>query len=256
MMEDTKISVVVPTYNRPQYLDKALRSVFESTYRNLEVVVVNDGGCDVKDIIDQYKVRYVYQDNLGKELGCAGPLNTGIKLCTGEFIHCLADDDMVMPNYYALAVKTLKEFRRQNERILAINSPMFEINEKDDIVGLRSLEFFYCMKNQINSSDNLQDVCLRSSNFFYAPSMFMHKSLFDNLGLFDGSFGSACDYEMWLRIIFNNYYIAPHFDFGIKYRVWTGSFTNKVENQSKIGLEYATKARDFYKRRHCHATEK
>lgn len=104
--EDPKVSVVIPLYNQGKYIQEAIDSVKESTYKNIDIVVVNDGSTEqeTNDIFDQLEgVVKVYQKNGG--LSCAR--NTGIHVSTGEYILLLDADDKVHPLYIEKATQAL-----------------------------------------------------------------------------------------------------------------------------------------------------
>ena len=96
-----KISVIVPVYNSEKYLSEALRSLEEQTFKNFEVVIVNDGSTDGSDkIIEKFieknrNFKLINQKNMGP--GCAK--NTGIKYSTGEYVTFLDSDDFFAPNF-------------------------------------------------------------------------------------------------------------------------------------------------------------
>ena len=90
------VSIVIPTYNRESFIKKALDSVMEQTFRDFEVVVIDDGSTDrTKDIVSGYgdNVHYYYQENRG----IAGARNPGIKKSTGDYIAFLDSDDYWIP---------------------------------------------------------------------------------------------------------------------------------------------------------------
>lgn len=93
-----KVSVIIPTYNRKDYVVEAVDSVLNQTYRNFEVIVVDDGSTDgtseiLKKKYDQ-KIRYFYKENGG----CASARNYGIKFARGEYIAFLDSDDKYLPD--------------------------------------------------------------------------------------------------------------------------------------------------------------
>ena len=96
-----KISIIVPVYNTEQYIDKCLRSIQQQTYKDIEVIVVNDGSPDnSQDIIDSY----VKSDNrffcVRKENGgLASARNAGIQLATGEYLCFIDSDDWVKEQF-------------------------------------------------------------------------------------------------------------------------------------------------------------
>ena len=88
------VSVIIPVYNRLELLPRTLKSALNQTYRNLEIIVVDDGSSeDVKDELDKMKDSRIYyiRHNLNK--GVAAAWNTGIKAARGRYITFLGSDD-------------------------------------------------------------------------------------------------------------------------------------------------------------------
>ncbi len=92
-------SVVIPVFNRADVLETALRSVFEQTFQDFEIVVVDDGSADrpseAIDRIGDPRVRYLRQENKGG----AAARNTGIDAAAGRFIAFLDSDDQYLPHH-------------------------------------------------------------------------------------------------------------------------------------------------------------
>ncbi|MBX6424295.1 glycosyltransferase [Thermosulfurimonas sp. F29] len=94
------MSVIVRTRDRPELLREALQSIISQSYRPIEVVVVNDGGEDIANIIkkfgkDEIKIQYICHR---KTLGRAAAANTGLNAATGEWVGFLDDDDLLLPH--------------------------------------------------------------------------------------------------------------------------------------------------------------
>jgi len=88
-----RISVIIPAYNRANYLTEAINSVLSQTYRNFELIVVNDGSQDnTEEILKKYvgKIKYFYQENNG----VSSARNKGIDNSKGEFLCFLDSDDL------------------------------------------------------------------------------------------------------------------------------------------------------------------
>ena len=88
------ISVIIPTYNQAQFIEEAVESVLGQSYRNLEIIVVDDGSTDnTKDILRSYiekkKIHYFYQENSG----VSSARNMGVRVSHGEYISFLDSDD-------------------------------------------------------------------------------------------------------------------------------------------------------------------
>ena len=89
------VSVIVPTLNRPEMLKKTLKSILNQTHQNFEIVVVNDGGEDVSEILNQINDKRINYLTHTKNKGAAAARNTGIKNASGQFIAFLDDDDIL-----------------------------------------------------------------------------------------------------------------------------------------------------------------
>jgi alpha-1,3-rhamnosyltransferase len=95
MEVDPKVSVIIPSFNHKQYIEKAINSVFSQTYENIELIIVDDGSTDgtvelLETLSNKFSFTYVTQKNKG----VCKALNRGInKLSTGRYICILASDD-------------------------------------------------------------------------------------------------------------------------------------------------------------------
>lgn len=104
MVTEPKISVIIPIYNTAEYLPRCLDSVLRNTYRNLEVICVNDGSTDNSlEVIKRYaeedpRVMVVNKENTG----VSAARNTGLDMATGAFIAFIDSDDWVHPQYFEL----------------------------------------------------------------------------------------------------------------------------------------------------------
>jgi glycosyltransferase involved in cell wall biosynthesis len=87
-----KVSVIIPTYNRSKYVTKAIDSVMAQTYKDYEIIVVDDGSTDnTREVLKPYmgRIHYIYQDNAG----VSAARNKGIRAAKGEWIAFLDSDD-------------------------------------------------------------------------------------------------------------------------------------------------------------------
>ncbi|WP_456325502.1 glycosyltransferase family 2 protein, partial [Desulfonauticus submarinus] len=99
----SEISIIIPTYNCAKYISEAIESVLAQTYKDYEIIVVNDGSTDnaetiIKNIFKKLKevgeCKYIYQENQGS----ANARNRAIKESEGEYIAWLDQDDIWLPN--------------------------------------------------------------------------------------------------------------------------------------------------------------
>lgn len=104
MTTEPKISVIIPVYNTAEYLPRCLDSILGNTYRNLEVICVNDGSTDNSAvIIEQYSAaddRVIAVDQANA--GVSAARNTGLDRATGDFIAFIDSDDWVHPQYFEI----------------------------------------------------------------------------------------------------------------------------------------------------------
>ena len=99
---DDKISVIVPIYNVEKYLKYCLDSILVQSYKNLEIILINDGSTDnCGKICDEYqledkRIKVIHKTNAG----LADARNTGLKIATGDYISFLDSDDYIYPTFY------------------------------------------------------------------------------------------------------------------------------------------------------------
>lgn len=109
MKNDVLVSVIIPAYNVKPYISEAIESVLHQSYKNLEVIIVDDGSTDgSEDICDEYarkdkRIIVVHQDNKG----LSGARNTGLDLISGEEVVFLDADDALCSDYVSILMDTL-----------------------------------------------------------------------------------------------------------------------------------------------------
>jgi hypothetical protein len=92
----TLVSIIITVYNRDKFLSFAIESALNQSYKDLEVIVVNDGSIDKSgNVATQYPVKYVFQKNKG----AASAKKLGVSVSKGEFFCCLDSDDILHPEY-------------------------------------------------------------------------------------------------------------------------------------------------------------
>jgi len=104
-----KVSVIVPTYNRAQFVVCAIDSVLSQTFQDYELIVIDDGSTDnTKDVLLRYggRIKYIYQRNSG--VGAAR--NAGIRCAVGEWLAFLDSDDIWLPEYLSCQMDRAKQY--------------------------------------------------------------------------------------------------------------------------------------------------
>ena len=102
-----KVSVIVRTKDRPQQLEQCLRSIADQNYNNLEVVVINDGGCDISDTIATFPALRCKLLQFPTNVGRTQAANQGLESASGTWISFLDDDDLWLTNHLSYLTEEL-----------------------------------------------------------------------------------------------------------------------------------------------------
>jgi glycosyltransferase involved in cell wall biosynthesis len=177
-------SVIIPLYNRAHLIGRAIESVLGQSFKEFELIVVDDGSTDGGgDVAANYPgVRVLRQPNRG----VAAARNAGIKAARGSIIALLDSDDVWRPEHLA----THYRFFAQN--------PDYLIHQTDE-VWIRDGRFLN--KKKIHQKKGGMIFAESCRLCLISPSaVAMRRRLFDEVGLFDEDFEVCEDYELWLRV--------------------------------------------------------
>jgi cellulose synthase/poly-beta-1,6-N-acetylglucosamine synthase-like glycosyltransferase len=180
------VSVVIPIFNYGQQFEKTLQSVFQSTYKNIEIIIVNDGSSDeyvlnkLNSLSEHPNIKIVNQKNSGP----SEARNNGIKNSIGEFILPLDSDDKIEPEYIQSCVNILK----RNKNISPVYCDTIHVGQ---IQGIE--------KRPEWSIDRLIQ-----GPFIVNCSMF-HKEAFEKCEGYDTALFGWEDYDLWIRMGKNGY---------------------------------------------------
>ena len=123
MLENNKVSIIIPIYNAEKYLKNCIDSVLMQTYENIEIILINDGSNDYsenicKSYLPKYKnIKYFYQQNKGVSIA----RNNGIKNASGDFIYFLDADDTIDNDFVKSSVEVANE-NNSDIVIVALNA--------------------------------------------------------------------------------------------------------------------------------------
>jgi glycosyltransferase involved in cell wall biosynthesis len=184
------VSVIIPTYDRPQFLMEAISSVLAQSFQDFEIIVVNDGGPqDAKQIVFQIndpRIRYLRIKHGG--ISCA--LNAGLARSRGKYIAYLDDDDVYLPKHLINLVRTLE--KQQN--ISLAYSSSFRCLQKQ-----KNGEWFTYRKYVVGAQ-KFDRGALEKANFIQTTGCVMHrKALIDEVGGFNETIIGCQDWEFYLR---------------------------------------------------------
>lgn len=186
--EPPKVSVIMPTYNRAHYLSEAIQSVLNQTFRDFELIVVDDGSTDkttelLKSTHDA-RTLCIRQEHSG----ISAAMNTGINASRGKYIARLDSDDIWVPQMLATQVAVLDR-RSEVGLVYAMTGEMNQAGVRRSGVYGRP-EFF----------DGESFKSMIYGDFTSNITIVVRRTCLDRVGLYDESFRVNEDWELWLRV--------------------------------------------------------
>ena len=182
---DILVSIIIPVYNTGRTLDRALVSAYYQTYKNIEIIVIDDGSTDkftrlkLKSL-DDHRVKIIFKENGG----VSNSRNTGISYSSGEYILPLDSDDFMHSSY----VEECISLAIHNKNL----SPIY-----CDTIHCRKLK---CIEKRPEWSKE----AMLNETFVVSCSMFSREA-FDSAGGYDEVLKGWEDYDLWLRMMQKGY---------------------------------------------------
>ncbi len=221
--EKPLITVIIPTHNRKDKLKDAVESVLQQTYENLEIIVVNDAGEDISELINSFNNKRVKLITHKENKGLAAARNTGLKNARGKYIAYLDDDDIYYPDH----LNTLVSFL-ENRKLKVAYADAYRAKQE-----LKDGIYVTIEKDVPFSNDFSKENLLRLN---IAPvQCFMHeKACIDETGLFDESLKAHEDWDFWIRL-------SEKYEFHHLNKI-TSEFRQRTDKSNMTSLQN----RDFY----------
>ena len=186
------VSVIIPVYNGANYLAEAIDSVLNQTYKNFEIIVINDGSSDsgaTKKVAESYgnMIRYYEKENGG----VSSALNFGIKVMKGEYFSWLSHDDI----YYSEKLEREVDVLRNGDEIV-YSGWDYLIMPNRDIISYTSDLYQKIIPKNIRETG----ACLSFLRLVSGCSLLIPKSLFKVYGGFDEKYRAVQDYKLWFEM--------------------------------------------------------
>ena len=185
-----KVSVIVPTYNRPEMLAEALQSVVDQTFQDFEIVVVNDGGFEVEPVLAPFKrhseIAYVRHDT---NRGSAAARNTGLGIARGDYVAYLDDDDIFLHDHLETLITFLEASEYRVAYADAFRAKQERVN-KSYVVTIRDVPY--------SSDFDYDRILLR--NFIPFLCVVHEKSCLKQAGYFDETLSTLEDWDFLIRL--------------------------------------------------------
>lgn len=229
-MKPPLISVIIPAYNSSRFIEETVLSVLNQTYKEFELLIVDDGSTDSqKEIVQRIarcdtRINYFYQQNQG----VSAARNFGFKKSSGEYVAFLDSDDVWLPDNLRLK---LDKFMSGNYGL--VHSDAIVIDENSNLT-----------EEKLQGAEGmiLQDMLAWEGTRIPGPSsVLVKRSVIDQIGVFDKNLSTSADQDFFFRI-------AACFEIGRvpevtwKYRVHNGNMHSNISLMEKDVLYVYQKA--------------
>lgn len=224
--DSPRVSVVTPAYNVSEYVAETLDSALSQTYKNFEIIVVNDGSPDtekLEEALGSYfdKIIYIKQKNGG----AASARNTAIKAARGEFVAFLDGDDLWLPEKLSKQI----EFLDKNDYEMAYCNATYFGNPFHN---------HSTFMEQAPSNGEVTTIKLINAecNVITSGTIVKREAL-EKFGLFDSNTKRSEDFELWFRLAKQGVKIGYQKDVLLKYRVGSGGLSGNNIKRAERNID-------------------
>ncbi len=191
-MQQPLVSVIIRTCQRPEVLKTALNSIREQTYKDIQVVIIEDGENKAEGMLatEFAGLDYIYEAT-GSKVGRCTAGNRGLELASGQYINFLDDDDCFFPDHVKLLVNIL---------LKEGTGAAYAVAEEHQIVVRTENPYcFKVKKKMIRFRQPFNRLLLYTSNYIPIQSIMFHRSLYEEWGGFDRQLDTLEDWDLWVR---------------------------------------------------------
>lgn len=202
-----KVSILIPTFNRANYLRMAIDSAIEQTYSNIEIIVLDDCSTDetvnvMRDYKNKKNLIFIRND---KNIGFIKNWNKGMELSTGEYIKIMGDDDLLDKNCITEQARILET--SPDIGIVCCNYFIIDGNNKIMQEAGRYPYRLFKSDTKESGSDFTINYLLQKRAVGWPTAILFRRLDIKKAGFFDIDMGSPADIDMWCRILrFSNFY--------------------------------------------------
>lgn len=187
--KNPKVSVILPVYNCEKYLQYAIESILEQTFKDFEFIIINDGSTDQsREIIESYqkldsRIKVINQKNQG----LTKSLNKGISISKGDYIARMDADDISFPQRFEKQVAYLDS--HPDVGLVGVWTEYFS----DEVPFIGHSRF-------VGDSSKILQYLISHGNCFVHSSVMFRRKIIEKVGAYDKRLTKSQDYELWLRI--------------------------------------------------------
>ncbi len=187
------VSVVIPVFNAQAFLKDAIASILEQSFRNIEVICVNDGSTDgTSEILEWFRekdsrIRLIQQANSG----IVEALNNGCMAARGSWICRMDADDLAVPNRLSRQIEYVEELERRRIPVVALGTSILEIDERSRPIGVQSLP---------TEHDAIVRRLEEGRPGLFHPTALIRRSTFGQVGGYRKEYQWIEDHDLWMRL--------------------------------------------------------
>ena len=194
-------SVIIPTYNRAERVQVAIDSVLTQTFRDYELIVVDDGSTDDTPIrlSQQYAkmdLKYIYQRNRGKP----GARNTGIKFARGEYVAFLDSDDRWKPN----KLERQAAFIQDHGNVAVLYGPVEIVDESGKLLEKATRQTRKDFQRQHRRGEAYEVFCHQC--LLFSTNLVIRRDLLEKAGGYDEAVLHLEDVDLYLRLVLKYFF--------------------------------------------------
>lgn len=235
VIDAPKLSVIIPAYNIAGFIKETLDSVFAQTYKNFEVILVNDGSNDTKELesaLAPYFDRIVYARQ--KNLGASQARNTAICLAQGKLLAFLDGDDLWLPEFLSSQVEFLE---KNNLDMVYCDARLF---------GEPLFEGRNYMKTAPSNGKVTTESLISAQCNVITSGTVLKKDCVVSLNMFDTKLPRMQDFDLWFRMAKNGAKIGYQKTILIKYRIHPNSLSGTNVERSWRNIRALNVIREKY----------
>ncbi len=236
------VTILIPVYNGEKFVRDAIDSALAQTYKNIEILVINDGSTDATEsVLASYsdKIRYITKENGGVSTA----LNMGIANMRGEWLSWLSHDDRYLPDKVQHQVDRLNELQK-DESLDIHKIILYCDNERIDVNG----NFISRKRHTVSEDETIVDSMLNNIRNYNicGCAVLIPKAAFDVVGGFKVEIPTVSDADMWYRMMFAGYRFVHMREVLVQSRQHQGQVSKRKQEQcdreqNAVHVEIATK---------------
>jgi glycosyltransferase involved in cell wall biosynthesis len=224
------VSVLIPTYNRREYLPVALASAVGQDYEKIEILVIRDGGEDISDIVNSFSDERIVFLNRDENRGIPYTLNEGLTRAKGKYICYLGDDDLYYPHHVSTLVNALEN----QTDCLAAYSDLYRTYCRTGIDGEREV-----LSKVVEISRDYDRFLMLHFNHVLHVSLMHRRDLIEKTGLYNENLNVLIDWDLNRRMSFFTDFLHVH--------EITGEFYSPIGGGDRVSIRARRNERDFLK---------